>query len=225
MKTLKGGAARSPSRRRTPSQKKRSPSQKRRSKKRIDVSNTECQTPRCVSCRYFALKTYFREQMGLLPEEVQHKLNVEYDRGELDHLARQYNPLGAEELPDDLSVIFITEKGQTISSPLHAFLLEKVGTHYYIHSSWGQSRAASHDEWLVYKADKNKLGENALNHDEYYVNEIQHLPTTHGPFDEQSLKEDLSNIKPNLNKLFGLTRKELACASHTFKNVDLYIFT
>ena len=200
MRTLKGGAARSPSPRRR--SKKRSPSQKRRSKKAINVSQAECQTPRCVSCRYFALKTYFRE-IGLPDEEVQHKVIVEYDRGELDHLTRYFNPLGAEELPNGLSVIFITEKRQPISSPLHAFLLEKVGQQYYIHSSWGQSRASSRDEWLVYKADKNKLGENALNHDEYYVNEIQHFPTTHGPFDEQRLKEDLSNIKPNLNKLFG----------------------
>jgi hypothetical protein len=104
------------------------------------------------------------------------------------------------------------------------FLLQKTNGHYYIHSSWSQSRSSTEDEWTAYCESQKALGEECVDWDEHDVNEIGHMPTTQGPFDESTLRSYLSNIKENLNTLFGLTESEIACVTDDFQHIDIQIF-
>jgi hypothetical protein len=175
-----------------------------------------------MSCRYFALKEYFI-LMGDSEQTARTKID-HYSEGLYNDKVTLFDPRSAEAMPDGLSVVFITGKRDKIDNPKHAFLLEQIGNKYYIHSSWGTLRAATIQEWNTYRAKKASLGEEYVDHDEYEVREIGHLPTTQGPFEERILREYLIHIKPHLNKLFGLTPEEIACIGNNFQNITIQIF-
>ena len=212
----RGGASRS---RRS---KSRHRSKSRPKTRPINVTAPECQTPRCISCRYFALKEYFI-LMGHSEKNARTKIE-DYSQGLYNDKVTIFDPRSAEAMPDGLSVVFITGKRDTIDNPKHAFLLEKIGNQYYIHSSWGTLRAATKKEWNTYRKQKTDVGEEYVDHDEYEVREIGHLPTTQGPFEETTLREYLTTIKPNLHTLFGLTPQEIVCIDDSFQNISIQIF-
>ena len=161
-----------------------------------------------------------------------------YDRGALNSLATPFILSKLKSLPNFLP-IFITAKGEPISSPLHVFIIRrkpvvKVGskrkkndTVYVVDGSWGQSRAAKEEEWLTYVEIQKTKNESYSNWDEFDVDEIAHQPTTQRYFSEEELKEMLSQLDnpKNLQTLFGLTDAELGCVNiHELENVDLYLF-
>ena len=148
----------------------------------------------------------------------------DYSQGFYNDKVTLFDPISAGAMPDGLSVVFITGKRDKIDNPKHVFLLEQIGDQYYIHSSWGTLRAATKQEWNVYRKKKVNLGEEYVNHDEYEVREIGHLPTTQGPFKEAILREYLTNIKPHLKTLFGLTPQEIECIHDDFQNISIHIF-
>ena len=167
-----------------------------------------CKTPRCVSCRYFALKAYFLK-IGYTLKDMD-ILFAKYSKRALDSLAKPFDPNNLNTLPD-FAPIFITSSNGIISSPLHVFIIrrrivyKKVGIKrnktmvYSIDSSWSQSRAGTEKEWLDYKS--NHPNEN-INLEDFDVSEITHSPTTQRLFTEDELKDMLSNISDNLQKLF-----------------------
>jgi hypothetical protein len=192
----------------------------------------ECRTPRCISCRYFAIKAYL---LKIGYEDIDGVLE-KYNKGILHQYAIKFVPSNLNELPD-FAPIFITAKEQTITSPLHAFIIRrktiflqagkkrKKITVYSIDSSWGQSRAAQEYEWLNHVVNRHKLGQEPINQEEYYIDEITHEPTTQRLFDRDTLYSMLINIPNNLQTLFGLSNDELDCINITdFQNVDLYLF-
>jgi len=162
--------------------------------------------------------------MGYSKKEAQNKIEVDYHDGLYNDKVTIFEPAGAESLPEDISVVFITEKGYPINNPKHAFLLEKKNGQYYIHSSWSQPRASELHEWEEYVAEQKTQGEEYVNHDEYEVHDIKRLPTTQGPFEERSLREYFSNIKPHLRTLFGLSEREFNCVYDNYQNIDIQIF-
>ena len=195
-----------------------------------------CETSRCVSCRYFAMKAYFLK-IGYTLKDME-ELFEKYDRGDLNKLAKRFNPNELGEQPD-FSPIFITLKDEQISSPRHACIIvrkivyetvskkRKKVIKYSIHGSWAQSRAAKEEEWLNYVEEKKKLQTEYVNWDEFYVDEIAHTPTTQRSFSETELTYMLSHLdNPEyLQTLFGLTDAELDCVNiHELKNVVFYRF-
>ena len=162
---------------------------------------------------------------GNSEKEAQTKIEVDYSNGHYNDKVTIFNPAGAESLPEDISVVFITEKGYPINSPKHAFLLEKISNgQYYIHSSWSQPRASELHEWEAYRNERMTKGEEYMNHDEYEVHDIIRMPTTQGPFEERTLREYFSNLKPHLRTLFGLTSREMKCVHDKYQNIDIQIF-
>jgi hypothetical protein len=200
-------------------------SYKRRSynKSSFNINDESCQTPRCVSCRYFALKQYFARSMTIDEARAEIDKYASHDDSvsdEYDARAILYDP--SKPLPDGFSVIFIVAKGSKINSPIHAFLLEKRSKHFYIYGSWGQFRSSSREEWEAYTKNMMNKDESYQDWDEYDISEISHMPTVQGPFTEHELKADFGDIQSNLAKLFGLTPTEIRCIH--LPEIDIKIF-
>jgi hypothetical protein len=189
----------------------------------FNINDESCQTPRCVSCRYFALKQYFARSMSIdkARAEIDKYANDDESISDLyDERAIIYDP--SKPLQDGFSVIFIVAKGSKIKSPIHAFLLEKRGTQFYIYSSWSQTRPSLREEWEVYSKNMINQDQSYQDWDEYDINEISRMPTIQGPFTEDELKTDFGHIQHNLGKLFGLTPREIRCVD--LPEIDIKIF-
>jgi len=144
-----------------------------------------CNTSRCVSCRYFAMKVSFLKMKYELKD--MDELFEKYDRGALNSFATPFEPDELGQLPI-VAAIFITKKEQPISSPLHAFMIRRIlnthtgQTQYKVDGSWAQSRAAKEQEWLNYVERQQGQQTEYVNWDELYIDEIAHPPTTQRPF-------------------------------------------
>ena len=189
--------------------------------------------PLYTSCKYFAAREYFKYfgySGKTLEDKVYYMIDGKYGLSERNKLPI-FEPNGAEALPDGLTLCFITYlPGFSYESPknstpiIHGFLLSKTPQGYFIYSSWGCIRSTSQEEYEEYSKTMYGIGETPVNIENYVIHTIERKPTKQGPFSEDELRDALSNLNENVQKLFGLTESEIQFVEGQFDHIQIQMY-
>ena len=63
-----------------------------------------------------------------------------------------------------------------------------------------------------------------LNIENYEIYTIERKPTKQGPFSEDEIRDALSNLKENVQKLFGLTESEIQFVEGQFDHIQIQMY-
>ena len=187
--------------------------------------------PHYTSCKYFAAREYYKSFKRYSPDEIESlvsRLTGIYGPSEMNQLPI-FEPTSSEAFSRKLTLFFITYlpgiHGER-TPIIHGFIVKRARNGFYIYSSWGNSRSCTPEEYEEYSATMYGRGElpvNIENHPGFPV--IVRKPTRQGPFTEDELREGLSDVKQNLQMLFGLTAEEDAIerATPELDNIQIQI--
>lgn len=199
----------------------------------VDPILINANNPLYTSCKYFAANEYFK-YLGYsgktLEDKVYYMIDGKDGLSENNRLPI-FEPNGAEALPGGLTLCFITYlPGFSYESPknstpiIHGFLLLKTPQGYFIYSSWGCIRSTSPEEYEEYSKKSYRNGETPVNIENYEIYTIERKPTKQGPFSEDEIRGALSNLKENVQKLFGLTESEIQFVEGQFDHIQIQMY-